>query len=79
MAIGAQVGKKLRLDGIDAIKNVESAVDMLDRIGNGNVPDYTGKTVVVIGGGNVAMDAARAPCAAVQRMCASSIAAVRMI
>ena len=58
VAIGAQVGKKLRLDGIDA-KNVESAVDMLDRIGNGNVPDYTGKTVVVIGGGNVAMDAAR--------------------
>ena len=58
VAIGAQVGKKLRLDGIDA-GNVESAVDMLDRIGNGNVPDYTGKTVVVIGGGNVAMDAAR--------------------
>ena len=42
-----------------SLKNVESAVDMLDRIGNGNVPDYTGKTVVVIGGGNVAMDAAR--------------------
>lgn len=58
VAIGAQVGKKLRLDGIDA-KNVESAVDMLDRIGNGHISDYTGKTVVVIGGGNVAMDAAR--------------------
>ncbi len=58
VAIGAQVGKKLRLDGIDA-GNVESAVEMLDRIGNGNIPDYTGKTVVVIGGGNVAMDAAR--------------------
>ncbi len=58
VAIGAQVGKSLRLDGIDA-KNVESAVEMLDRIGHGNIPDYTGKTVVVIGGGNVAMDAAR--------------------
>lgn len=58
VSIGAQVGKKLRLEGIDA-KNVESAVDMLDRIGNGQIPDYTGKTVVVIGGGNVAMDAAR--------------------
>ena len=58
VAIGAQVGKKLRLDGIDA-GNVESAVEMLDRIGNGDVPDYTGKTVVVVGGGNVAMDAAR--------------------
>lgn len=58
VAIGAQVGKKLRMDGIDA-KNVESAVDMLNRIGNGDIPDYTGKTVVVIGGGNVAMDTAR--------------------
>lgn len=58
VAIGAQVGKKLRLEGIDA-GNVEFAVDMLNRIGNGSIPDYTGKTVVVIGGGNVAMDAAR--------------------
>lgn len=58
VAIGAQAGKRLRLDGSDA-KNVESAVEMLDRIGNDDIPDYTGKTVVVIGGGNVAMDAAR--------------------
>ena len=58
VAIGAQAGKKLRLDGIDA-GNVASAVEMLDQIGNGNRPDYTGKTVAVIGGGNVAMDAAR--------------------
>lgn len=58
VAIGAQAGKKLRLDGIDA-ENVESAVEMLDRIGNGEKPDYSGKNVVVIGGGNVAMDAAR--------------------
>ena len=58
VAIGAQVGKKLRLDGIDA-KNVFSAVEMLDAIGHGKKPDYTGKTVAVIGGGNVAMDAAR--------------------
>lgn len=58
VAIGAQSGKRLRLDGVDA-GNVESAVEMLDRIGNGVIPDYTGKNVVVIGGGNVAMDAAR--------------------
>ena len=58
VAIGAQAGKRLRLEGSDA-KNVESAVEMLDRIGNGNLPDYTGQTVAVIGGGNVAMDAAR--------------------
>ena len=58
VAIGAQAGKRLRLEGGDA-GNVESAVEMLDRIGNGNLPDYTGKRVAVIGGGNVAMDAAR--------------------
>lgn len=58
VAIGAQEGKKLRLDGVDA-ENVFSAVEMLDQIGHGNRPDYTGKTVAVIGGGNVAMDAAR--------------------
>lgn len=58
VAIGAQTGKRLRLEGSDA-GHVESAVEMLDRIGNGTLPDYTGKNVVVIGGGNVAMDAAR--------------------
>ena len=52
--IGAQAGKKLRIDNADA-ENVESAVEMLDRIGNGEIPDYTGQTVVVIGGGTVAM------------------------
>lgn len=58
VAIGAQVGKTLRLEGSDA-GHVESAVDMLERIGHGQVPDYSDKTIVVIGGGNVAMDAAR--------------------
>ncbi len=58
VAIGAQVGKTLRMPGADA-QNVFSAVEMLDDIGNGHMPDYTGKTVIVIGGGNVAMDAAR--------------------
>ena len=32
---------------------------MLDHIGHGDLPDFTGKDVVVIGGGNVAMDCAR--------------------
>jgi len=58
VAIGAQVGKKLRLEGADS-KNVFSAVEMLDEIGHGRKPDYSGKKVCVIGGGNVAMDAAR--------------------
>ena len=58
VGIGAQTGKTLRIEGADA-GNVVSAVDILDQIGNGNLPDYTGKSVVVIGGGNVAMDCAR--------------------
>ena len=58
VAIGAQIGKKLRLDGGDA-QGVSSAVEMLEKIGDGVVPDYSGKKVIVIGGGNVAMDCAR--------------------
>ncbi|WP_044470733.1 NAD(P)-binding protein [Mannheimia massilioguelmaensis] len=58
VGIGAQKGKILRIDGADA-NNVFSAVQMLDDIGNNIIPDYTDKVVVVIGGGNVAMDAAR--------------------
>ena len=58
VGIGAQTGKTLRIEGADA-GNVVSAVDILDQIGNGNLPDYTGKNVVVIGGGNVSMDAVR--------------------
>lgn len=58
VAIGAQAGKKLKLDGADA-RGVSSAVDLLRKIGDGEYPDYSGKKVVVIGGGNVAMDCAR--------------------
>ncbi len=58
VAIGAQLGKTLKLDGMDA-SGVVSAVDLLGRIGDGEIPDYAGKKVVVIGGGNVAMDCAR--------------------
>ena len=58
VGIGAQTGKTLRIEGADA-GNVVSAVDILDQIGNGNLPDYTGKNVVVIGGGPGGMEAAR--------------------
>lgn len=58
VAIGAQGGKTLKLDGADA-EGVMSAVDLLTKIGDGDYPDFTGKNVVVIGGGNVAMDCAR--------------------
>jgi len=58
IAIGAQIGKKLCLEGAES-RGVYSALDMLGEISRGNKPDYTGKKVAVIGGGNVAMDAAR--------------------
>ena len=58
VSIGAQTGKSLRIDGVDA-EGVVSAVDLLGAIGDGDYPDFTGKNVVVIGGGNVAMDCAR--------------------
>ena len=34
-------------------------MELLRRIGDGNLPDFAGKQVVVIGGGNVAMDVTR--------------------
>ena len=58
VAVGAQVGKKLALEGADS-EGVMSAVDMLGKIGDGEYPDFTGKKVAVIGGGNVAMDCCR--------------------
>lgn len=58
IAIGAQAGKTVSVEGVHA-NGVYSAVEMLGEIGRGNIPDYTGKRVVVVGGGNVAMDCAR--------------------
>ena len=58
IAIGAHTDKKLGLEGEDSA-NVISAVELLRGVGEGNSPDFTGKRVCVIGGGNVAMDATR--------------------
>ena len=58
LAIGAHNDKKLGLPGEDA-EGVVSAVQMLRAIGDGEMPDFSGERVVVIGGGNVAMDVAR--------------------
>ena len=59
ISIGAHADKKIGIDGEDAKIGVTSAVEMLRAIGDDEIPDYTGKKVVVIGGGNVAMDVAR--------------------
>jgi len=58
IAIGAHTDKKIGIEGEDAT-GVISAVEMLRSIGEDHMPDFEGKTVVVIGGGNVAMDCTR--------------------
>lgn len=58
ISIGAQDDKKIGIPGEDS-QGVLSAVELLRDVGSGRAPDFTGKRVVVIGGGNVSMDATR--------------------
>ena len=58
IAIGAHTDKKTGIPGEDS-RGVMSAVAMLRAIGDDDIADFTGKKVVVIGGGNVAMDVTR--------------------
>ncbi|MBQ0025853.1 MAG: FAD-dependent oxidoreductase, partial [Lachnospiraceae bacterium] len=58
IAIGAQIDNKLGIPGENA-KKVVSAVSVLRGIGDGIYPDFANKRIVVVGGGNVAMDATR--------------------
>lgn len=58
ISIGAHDDKKVGIPNEDA-EGVLSAVDMMGAIGDGIMPDFTGKRVCVIGGGNVAMDCTR--------------------
>ncbi|SFG63607.1 NAD(P)-binding protein [Oribacterium sp. WCC10] len=58
LGIGAQIGNRMPVEGADA-KNVIPAADFLQAVARGENIDLRGKKVVLIGGGNVAMDAAR--------------------
>ena len=58
IAIGAHTDKKMGIEGEDA-KGVISAVDFLYHIGAEELQDLKDRTVLVLGGGNVAMDCAR--------------------
>lgn len=58
ISIGAHDDKKIGIPGEDA-EGILSAVDMMGCIGDGILPDFKGKRVCVIGGGNVAMDCTR--------------------
>ncbi len=58
VATGTPVSARLNVPGEER-DTVVPALDFLRRIKLGDAPDLTGKRVVVIGGGNVAIDAAR--------------------
>jgi len=58
VAIGAHNYKMIGIEGEES-NGVYSAVDLLREIGDAHLPDYEGKRVAVVGGGNVAMDVAR--------------------
>ncbi len=58
LGLGAQLGNRMPMENADA-KNVIPAADFLQNVANNHAPDLTGKKVALIGGGNVAMDAAR--------------------
>ena len=58
ISIGAHTEKWLGIEG-ENLQGVMSAVQLLRAVGEGNMPDFGGKFVIVVGGGNVAMDVAR--------------------
>lgn len=58
IAIGAHTDKKIGIEGEDS-NGVISAVEMLRGIGEETPPDFKDKRVIIVGGGNVAMDCTR--------------------
>lgn len=58
VSIGAHRAKNLGIAGENA-EGVISAIDFLGQLGDEEIADFTSKKVLVVGGGNVAMDCAR--------------------
>ncbi|NNF39685.1 MAG: FAD-dependent oxidoreductase [Gemmatimonadetes bacterium] len=58
VATGLQELRSLRL-GTGDDEDVVQGIDLLDRVRSGDPPRFDGQDVVVVGGGNTAMDAAR--------------------
>ena len=58
LGIGAQKSAALGIPGED-LKNVVGGIDFMKQVNLGKDPEIAGKKVLVIGGGNVAMDVAR--------------------
>ena len=59
IGLGAWKAKPMRLPDEFDTEGVLSGIDFLRTIPLGSAPDFTGKTVIVVGGGNTAIDAAR--------------------
>ena len=59
VSIGTHKSVQFDIEGND-LDGVVSCLDFLKDVNKGNKPNYKGKTVAVFGGGNVAMDTARA-------------------
>ncbi len=58
LATGDRGGRKLSVPG-EELPGVLDSMEFLHRANAGTAPDFTGKDVIVIGGGNVAIDSAR--------------------
>lgn len=58
VSIGAHLSSSARIEG-EELEGVMSAVELVRDMGDDMPPDLRGKRVIVIGGGNVAMDVAR--------------------
>lgn len=59
LGIGSQVGQPIGCEGEACPMGVYAGVDFLGRVGLGHNIDLSGKHVIVIGGGNTAIDASR--------------------
>ncbi|MFA7573485.1 MAG: molybdopterin-dependent oxidoreductase, partial [Lutispora sp.] len=59
LGIGSQIGQPIGCEGEACPMGVYAGVDFLGRVGLGHNIDLSGKHVIVIGGGNTAIDASR--------------------
>ena len=59
LAIGSQKGQPLGVSGEESCANVLIGVGFLGSVTRGDQPDFKGKRIAVVGGGNTAMDCAR--------------------
>jgi len=59
LAVGSQVGQPLGVPGEEACANVLIGVEFLGSVTRGTQPDFAGKRIAIVGGGNTAMDCAR--------------------